>query len=260
VDAQLANLYQGLLVYGNADPQVDKVLVDNLGVRAMPEKDIPCPPVCGDDTHSVAGVFADSAGVTDYASQAGIPNRKPDLRGMLFDPAVPTGDGYGTFVAIQFGVENRGEWRYDPNTGQYLRWIEQERDGDAWNMIPLVDRVNNQQLAFSNVVILMAHYTTYAPTLHDISVLDNRAGQTAVFFRDGVMTIGSWKTSDHNRPIQFFDSNGFAYALKPGNTWIVIGSPESTLAEIQSGAWEYKFDIPWPTPTFTPDVTNTPSP
>jgi len=260
VDAQLVNLYNGILVYGNADPQVDVVLVNNLGVRAMAAKDTTCPPVCGDDTHSVAGVFADSAGITRYANDNGIPNKKPDLRGMLFDPQVPKGDTGGTFLAVQFGIENRAEWRYDPSTSTYLRWIENGVDNGVFDMIPLVDRVNNEQLSFANIIILSGMYTTYAPTLHDFAVIDNRVGQTALFFRDGVMTFGTWKTSHENRPIQFFDSNGFAYALKPGNTWIVLGSPESTMVETRPGEWVYKFDIPFPTPTFTPDVTATPSP
>ncbi|MEI8131169.1 MAG: DUF3048 domain-containing protein, partial [Leptolinea sp.] len=71
VDAQLAQMFRGILVYGNADERVDAILNQELGSRAIPSKFSPCPPVCGDDTHSVTGVFADSASVTEYANANG---------------------------------------------------------------------------------------------------------------------------------------------------------------------------------------------
>jgi hypothetical protein len=50
-------------------------------------------------------------------------------------------------------------------------------------MIPLVDRLNNQQLAFSNVIMAYATYTEYSSVLHDIAVWDNTGGMPAVVFR-----------------------------------------------------------------------------
>ncbi len=34
------------------------------------------------------------------------------------------------YIGVMFGPENRGEWRYDAATGNYLRWIEEERSGN----------------------------------------------------------------------------------------------------------------------------------
>ena len=55
VDAQLTNLYQGLLAYGDADPQVDEVLIQRLYDRALAFRNLPCPPMCGTMTHSATG-------------------------------------------------------------------------------------------------------------------------------------------------------------------------------------------------------------
>jgi hypothetical protein len=111
-------------------------------------------------------------------------------------------------------------------------------------MIPLVDRLNNQQLSFSNVIILFATYVEYAPTLHDIRLYDNTSGKRAIFFRDGVMIEGTWKTVSNGRPIQFFNSWGLPMHLKPGNTWIVLTGDSSTFSETDPGTWELRFDLP----------------
>lgn len=72
IDAQLVNMYQGVLAYGNADPKVDKVLVDELDQRAISFDDAACPPICGAETHSVAGVFVDTAALSDFSFGEGV--------------------------------------------------------------------------------------------------------------------------------------------------------------------------------------------
>ncbi len=67
VDAPLTLDYGGILVYGNADPRVDEVLVNRLGTRAITIDDAPCPSICGKDTHSIEGVFVNSAATTQFA-------------------------------------------------------------------------------------------------------------------------------------------------------------------------------------------------
>jgi hypothetical protein len=48
------------------------------------------------------------------------------------------------------------------------------------------------------------------------------AGMKATFLRDGKLYEGTWKVTEANKPIQFFDSQGNLFPLKPGNTWINI--------------------------------------
>ncbi len=47
VDAQLVNMYGGLLMYGSADKRVDDVLRQVLGDHAISYLEVPCPVVCG---------------------------------------------------------------------------------------------------------------------------------------------------------------------------------------------------------------------
>lgn len=246
VDAQLGEMYQGLLFYANADPQVDEVLLAELGPRALAEKFLPSPPkyrigkVLDETT-----LFVNTAELTDYVNNfVEISNARRDLRGMLFSDIIHPENKPATSLGVQFWTTTRGEWHYDAESGKYLRWIEDVKGDNQIEMIPLVDRLNGEQLAFSNVIILYATYVEFAPTLHDIRLYENTTGKRAIFFRDGVMTEGTWKTVSNGRPLQFFNSWGLPMHLKPGNTWIVITGDSSTFNETESATWELRFDLP----------------
>jgi len=246
VDGPLTNMYGGILGYGNADPQVDKVLINDLGNRAMAFKDMTCPAMCGLDTHSIAGVFADTAAMSKLASKEGINNSRQDLNGMLFDATKPASGQPGTRIGVEYGLEDRGEWRYNSKTGMYLRWIESAA-GTSENHIPmeaLTDRLTGKQLAFANVIILFTVYKEYAPTLFDTMITENTHSQRAVYFRNGKMIDGFWRTAFDNRPIQFLDANKSLMPLKPGNSWIVLTGNSSTLDKPSAGNWELRFAIP----------------
>jgi hypothetical protein len=244
VDAQLVKLYQGILGYGSADEDTNVYLFQALSERAISFEEASCPAFCGTDTHSVVGVFASSADISAYAKQNAIdPGGTPDLEGMHFDANIPEGGVPVEQVNILFNYYNRAEWKYDAASGTYLRWIEEmegEEDGN-FRMIPLVDRVTGEQLAFNNIVILFTHYIEYAPSEHDVELMKNIEGKRAVFYRNGQMFEGQWKVSSDQAPIQFFDSSGNPFALKPGNTWIVLADDNSIFNQKQSGAWELFF-------------------
>lgn len=254
IDAQLVNMYQGVLAYGNADPKVDKVLVDELGPRAISFDDAACPPICGAETHSVAGVFVDTSALSDFSFGEGVDNTRKNLDGMLFDDSLPKSSQFAMRVGVEYSLHNRGEWHYDPASGTYLRTIETAENGTPENrfpQIPLVDRLTGEQLAFSNVILVFANYEEFAPTLHQIYVWDEKDQQRAIFFRDGVMVDGFWRATDHYHPLHFYTKWGTPMALKPGNTWIVLVDPLSDFRQVQDGQWELRFDLPRPTPTPT---------
>lgn len=245
VDVQLVRMFQGVMAYGSADERVDESIKQYLGIRSLAHTESPCPPICGFDPHSAAGTFADTASLSAYMTKIGVDNVRQDLTGLVFNPAPPAEGQPAVQLGVQYASFNRGEWRYDPQSGKYLRWIEEmDENNKNMTMIPLVDRNNDQQLGFDNVVVLFAFYVEYNRTLHNIDIWNNTAGKRAVFFRDGVMTEGLWKTVDKERPMQFFDQNGQPYALKPGNTWVVIAGLSSTFDQPQPGQFETYFFLP----------------
>ncbi len=244
VDSQLSQMFRGTLVYGNADERVDTVLDRDLGARAIPYKYAPCPPVCGDDTHSVTGVFADSAGVTDYSRSLGVVQEYPGLQFASFSPDPPPGGQLASQLLVQYAEINRGEWQYDVDSGKYLRWIEDGNEGEPLTMIPLVDRNTGVQLEFSNVIILNTFYIEYNRTLHNIDLWNNQGPQTAYFFRDGQMYQGYWTVRDHSQPMVFLQADGNPMFLKPGKTWIVLAGISSLITNPQSGRFELYFFTP----------------
>ncbi len=244
VDAQLANMFRSVLVYGNADERVDTVLDADLGARAIAYKYAPCPPVCGDDTHSVTGVFADSAGVTELARSKGVVQEKPGLQFATFTNEPPPGGQVASQVLIQYAEINRGEWQYDAASGKYLRWIEDGNEGEPLTMIPLVDRNNGAQLGFSNLIVLSTFYIEYNRTLHNIDLWNNLGPQTAVYFRDGMKYDGKWTLRDHSQPFEFLQQDGTPMPLKPGNTWIVLAGISSQFSNPQGGRFELFFYVP----------------
>jgi hypothetical protein len=204
VDAELVRLYGGILGYGSADEDTDAYLVQALGERAISFQEAPCPAFCGEDTHSVVGVFADSAAISAYAKEHNIDQGgTPDLQGMLFSEQVPAGGTPAEQVNVLFNYYNRAEWKFDAASGTYLRWIEQmegdENEGDLW-MIPLVDRVTGQQLAFDNVIILFAHYIEDSPSRYEIEIMKNIEGNglSSIAMDNGSKDSGKCPTI--NRP------------------------------------------------------------
>jgi len=244
VDSEITQMFRGILVYGNADERVDTVLDKQLGARAIPYKYSPCPPICGDDTHSVTGVFADSAGVTQYAQSLGIAQEKPGLQFATFSAEPPPGGQTAIQLLIQYADINRGEWQYDTTSGKYLRWIEDGNEGEPLTMIPLVDRNTGAQLGFSNVIILTTFYIEYNRTLHNIDLWNNAGPQNAMYFRDGMKYDGKWRISDHSQPLELLQNDGSPMPLKPGNTWIGLAGSSSQIANPQGGRYELYFYTP----------------
>jgi hypothetical protein len=244
VDSQLTQMFRGVLVYGNADERVDTVLDKDLGARAIPYKYSPCPPVCGDDTHSVTGVFADSAGVTEYSRSLGVVQEKPGLQFATFTNDPPQGGEPASQLLVQYAEINRGEWQFDAASAKYLRWIEDGNEGEPLTMIPLVDRNTGAQLGFSNVVVLYSFYVEYNRTLHNIDLWNNLGPQKATYFRDGLKYDGKWIITDHSQPFELLQDDGSPMPLKPGNTWVVLAGISSELSNPQGGRYELYFYVP----------------
>jgi hypothetical protein len=243
VDAQLAQLYQGLLAYGNADPQVDEVLVEDLGERALTFNELPCPPMCGESTHSATGVFADSTAMTAYAEAMGIDNAQPDLRGMYFQSDPPAGDASGLTLRVEYANFSIMEWRYDRESSAYQLWEEAEVE-DVLEMALMTDRNNNKAVSFDNVIVMYAEYIEYAPSLHDIILQGAQGDQPALLFRDGLLTYATWRVPDAARPIIFETPDGDPLPLKPGKTWIVIMGQNSRTTQPAGGDWTIYFGLP----------------
>lgn len=241
VDPQIVSLYKGILGMESAYVTISEHIYEILGDRVVNGRST-CPAICDDGRNIVISVFADSAEMTGYATRHGVDNRRYNLDGMVFDMTIPQDGEDGDEIDTLFATLNRGEWHFDEESGKYLRWIEDTTGGDL-EMIPLVDRLNDEQLAFSNVIVLFANYTEYTEVMHDISIWDNPTGQRAVIFRDGQAFDLTWATPTKDQLIRFYDQDGNIFPLKPGNTWIAIFGLSSDVTE-DEGQWIFRFYLP----------------
>ncbi len=242
VDPQLVSMYQGILGFQSAYETIYAKIVDILGNRAISGTGNVCPAICDDGRNIVTSVFANSEALTELSTQRGVDNHQYTLDGMAFDPEAPAGGVPGLDALILYSNLDRGEWRYDERSGKYLRWIEDAESADL-EMIPLVDRNTDEQLAFSNVAVLFAYYTEHTPAMHDIDLWGNTAGRRAVVFRDGEAYEVTWAVPSNDQPIQFFDQNGDPFPLKPGNTWMALMGVNSGATQ-DAGNWTFNFYLP----------------
>lgn len=158
----------------------------------------------------------------DWKSSLG----EPRLFGLRFDPQPPPGGKKGNGVWIPFHYTDQVFWRYDPQQKAYLRYQDAE---DGVTIVPHVDRLTNQTLAFENVVVMFANYIFYDATLFNIDLM-YITRNPALLFRDGKMYEIFWTTGNTEyerktgrlRPIRFVDSEGNPVSLQPGQTWIEI--------------------------------------
>jgi len=245
IDIGLSNAYQGILAFVSADQFVFSRVINALDNRAITESSFTCPGLCRTGNGDVNSVFVDTQELTKYAvEERAVPTVAPNLEGMRFDPVVPDGDDEGKRVQVQYALNTISEWRYDAKSGTYLRWIEEVDIANNVTLVPLVDRLTNKQLGFSNVVVLFAAHTELRPTLHDIEILGNTFGRRAILFRDGQQIELVWKAVG-NQPLQFFLPDGTTPApFKPGNTWFEVVGVNSTVSEVASGEWEVGFQLP----------------
>jgi hypothetical protein len=140
-------------------------------------------------------------------------------------------------------------WQFDPVSGKYLR---QTDDADGKGLFhPDTDRLTGRQLAFENVIILLADYKIYRHLQYDIDLRYGLEGW-AFLFRDGQVHKIRWSTANREweqktgllRPIHFLGNDKQPFPLKPGRTWISIMTLNSTINDLGNGKWQAFFVVP----------------
>jgi len=243
VDAQIANMYQGFLVYANAELAADEVIIEDLGARALKFGDLPCPPLCGGADTSSGDAFVDTSALTAYLKLNGLESTPPDLTGMTFQEDPSTTDGPGRTLQVSYADFSIMQWRYDEERQSYALWTELETN-DGLSLVPMTDRNNDQVIHFDNIVVLYATYKPYTDTLYDVFLTDQEGYQAMILFRDGLVSFGTWRTTEVNKPILFEIPDGNPLSLKPGRTWIVIVGQSSITNQAGNGEWEIDFRLP----------------
>lgn len=242
IDGQIAKLYNAVMGFSGGDGyKVIPYIINDVGYRFVMQNT--CPGVCDDGHGWVTTVYGDSAAITEIFKNSGVDQGAPNLDGMVFSAALPEGGQDGSTAQFFYNAYNKEEWRYDAETGKYLRWID-DQNSPTWELIPLVDKLTGEQLAFSNVLLLQVTHTPIEEVLIDIHLYTNEEGLPGKLFRDGKVFDITWKAVGQDKPLQFFDSNGELIALKPGKSWITLFGTSSPLTVPEEGTLRYDFQMP----------------
>lgn len=219
---ELGHMYEGALVHSGANDQV-RWLLSQSGLTDLDEYFHSKPYYWLDpqgkwESYPWMGRVATTASnVRDYLTAKGMEMdvRLPGFTFSAEGATAPSGEP-ATYLHIPYPRRALVEFRYDPLTRTYQRFVQEE---------PHVDALNGEQLSASNVIV---HYAEYqetdvldvngAPTLNIISTGEGRAQ----VFRDGVMIEAKWIRPELGDFCRYVYLDGSPVPLRPGQSWIEV--------------------------------------
>jgi len=173
-----------------------------------------------------------------------------DYSGNRFDAVPPAGGSSASTLLEFFAYQNQSGWHYDSASQSYLRYVDTSEYEQPGILHPEVDRLTGRQLHFENLIVLYAKHDVISPTNLDIHLDAGKSGK-ALLFRDGRVFDTTWATTSTKEeqthavhPIRFLGKDGQPAPLRPGHTWIVVVTPETTVEENEPGQWLLTFSQP----------------
>jgi hypothetical protein len=164
----------------------------------------------------VDSLFTDTTDLRQTLVERG-QEHAPDLKnGMTFHPDPPPGGMPARRIEIVYSGTGI-LWEYQPSIGRYYRWSDGERHLDA---------ATGEFMNFKNIVLVQAQHVNteiIEDTGGSPSIQIQLWGQgPVVIFRDGQRYDGLWKREDPEEMLTFYDNDGQALPLSPGNTFFEV--------------------------------------
>lgn len=166
-------------------------------------------------------LFVVPAQVWDRAAADGW-GTPPDVRGFVFDAAVPGGAQIATQVRITYAADDV-LWTYDATVGAYRRSVDGE---------PHLDANTGAQVTAANVVIVYAHHeddlniieSQWQGVTYYSTRIDLLGSGPATVCRAGYCTDGFWRRDRATDMLSFWADEAATQALAftPGNTWFQV--------------------------------------
>lgn len=126
------------------------------------------------------------------------------------DPAASTGSA--TEIAFDFSDYGDAAFRYDAETGRYLKSIYGA---------PQIDEGTGEQLAFNNLFVLFTTVTRKMDT--ELTDFDLSSGEGYYFTGGGYQKI-RWEKGSPENPLTVFDEKGDKLKVAPGKSYIAVVS------------------------------------
>lgn len=253
-DDHLIRMYKSIFAYGSADPRInyrlfsadyyDRLVLEKGQTTLCPP--IPSIPLCRYDPNGYNFLLAGTTEVHAFIREKGIDDSSPDLNGMFFQTTPPEEGKPGEQVTTHYSLDTYNRWEYDPDTGRYLRYQDNLflNQGQEEEFVPLVDRLTDQQIFATNVVILFVPHEYYQKPPSEIIEIPLVGNGLAYAFRDGSMYEVSWNRPHLDSLLFLTFPDGSPYPLQHGNTWFQIIGYYSIISQPDENSWRFEFRIP----------------
>ena len=245
-DNHLIAMYKANFAFGSADYRVRNLLFNqSYSDRLVIESS--CPPMCRFEPNGANALVTNTSDLTNYINSRKVPggNGRQNLDGLLFRYQPPAGGTPANRVFVRYSSAIYNRWDYDTASGTYLRFSDKQNDlqgGQNEVYQALTDRSTGQQIAADNLLVLYVPHSYYSRTPEIVDIVMSGPGK-AVLFRDGQAYSLTWQRPATNRLFNLVTSDGQAFPLKPGNTFIeIVGA--STRLETNQPEWRFTFQIP----------------
>ncbi|MFZ2097806.1 MAG: DUF3048 C-terminal domain-containing protein [Anaerolineales bacterium] len=252
LDYELVHMYQSIFAYGSADILINQRLLNSdFANRLILEGNLSsCPPtptnpLCRYEPNTYDFLLGDTTALSAHITSLGVSNGRQNLDGMTFNAQLPSGGVQGSQVYVRYSGDNYTRWDYDSSSGLYLRFQDNVYDtGQGEEYAPLTDRLNDQQISASNVVVIFARHEYFQqPPNEIIDILLSGSG-TAYAFRDGQMYQVLWNRPTINSVLSLTYADGSSFPFKPGSTWFQVVGVSTQTTDETNGAWRFNFSLP----------------
>ena len=211
-------------------------------------------PYCAFVEHNIegGGYMLEIPELIQLANDSKKPDQVIDYTSNIFSANPPEGGLAASNLHVYFAWLNQSAWKYDALSESWWRYVDSADEATAGYVHPEIDRLTGRQLHFENVIVLFTRHDVISPTNLDIHLEQDWLGD-ALLFRDGKVYNIRWSTvpteeefqTGRRKPIRFLSQDDTTlFPLKPGHTWIVVVTPETTVTEQAPGEWLLQFYQP----------------
>lgn len=251
-DSDLVQMYKSVFAYGSADAEVNFILLNSAYSNrlVLEGQRSTCPPsadrpMCRFEPTGMDFLLTSTKALSEHITNQGVENGRQNLDGMSFNAAVPANGSPAQQAYIRYSIDNYSRWDYDTDSGRYLLFQDNSlANGTAETFAPLLDRLNDRQVAVENVVILIAGHQYYQqPPNEIVSIFLGGTGK-AYALRDGQIYSVNWNRPSPDSVMYLTFDNGTPYPFKPGVTWFYVIGQSSKINENDTGVWRFEFKFP----------------
>lgn len=252
-DNDLIQMYKSIFAYGSADILVNYRLLNAAYANrlVLEGQRSNCPPtakapLCRFEPAGPDLLLTGTQALSQYITDKKIENGRQNLDGMTFHQTLPAGGAAATQAYIHYSIDSYGRWDYDPATGRYLLFQDNNlaMTTAEETYAPLMDRVNNQQIMADNVVILVAQHSYFQPPPSEIVEIALSGTGKAYALRDGQVYVVTWNRPTNDSVLYLTFPDGSRYPYKPGTTWYQVIGSSSEVTQPQAGIWKFVFRFP----------------